>query len=529
METYNSCNKLVFQISDIDQVKRFLSLGSEGGNYYVSEQDLTKKTIKCIQRVLNTDDKEILLQLVKEYSENNKCKKQEPLVYLLACCVTYKQRCQTLQQFRKEAYALVQVVCKIPTTLFMFIHYCKHLSTEYNGSSGWNNLHKNAVSKWYNSKDIKSLAYQVTKYRERHSYKHRDILRLCHIIARTDEHQLLYKYIVKCLGKGEDFASTITLEPSSSSSPNELYTYLKSFEELKTTTDVAVAVNLITNYKFSREHVPTPFLNSADIWNALLPNMPNIALLRTLNKITFLGLLDDKEKCDYVIDRIVKMKGIHPIQMLISMKTYSEGCSELGKLKWNPNQLIIDALNAAFYNLFEEIKAIDKRVCICLDVSGSMCSNIMNSALSASDASCAMSMILKKANPTCMIMGFSDKFIPLDISNDRSFDDNMNNISNLTFGSTDISLPFEWAIDNTLEIDAFIVITDNETNRNTRTPMDALREYREKMNLPTCKLIVLATSVTDFTIADPNDKYTLDIAGFDAVVPDIIQDFISDD
>ena len=32
-------------------------------------------------------------------------------------------------------------------------------------------------------------------------------------------------------------------------------------------------------------------------------------------------------------------------------------------------------------------------------------------------------------------------------------------------------------------------------------------------------------TVTDFTIADPNDPGTLDIAGFDSAVPNLISDF----
>lgn len=526
MEILNSCNKEVFQISDIERIKRFLVLGSEGGTYYINETDLTKQNLSCIQRVLLTDEKEILLEIIKEYSINNKCKKQEPLIYLLACCVIYKQRDINLQDFRRKAYSLVNDICKIPTTLFMFIHYCKYLSNQYNGSSGWNNLHKDAISNWYN-KEIMLLAYQVTKYRERHSYTHRDILRLCHIIPQSENYQLLYKYIIKCLGKGEKFE--IVFKDYTSSDTIELYNYLKSYEELKQIEDINIIVNLINTYKFSREHIPTKLLNNPDIWNALLPNMPNIALLRNLNKITSLGLVNNKDKCDYIVNRILKMKGIHPIQMLISMRTYNNGFSDKGKLTWNPNKDIVNALNNAFYNLFQEIQSVNKRICICLDISGSMSFPISNSTISASEVTCAMSMILKKASNNCEIMGFSNEFIYLDIHPDKSLDDNLKNIQGLTFGNTDISLPFVWAMDNNLEFDAFIVMTDNETNCNKINPMTALNNYREKMNIPNCKLVVLATSATEFTIADPNDKYTLDISGFDASVAEIIQDFINDE
>ena len=126
-------------------------------------------------------------------------------------------------------------------------------------------------------------------------------------------------------------------------------------------------------------------------------------------------------------------------------------------------------------------------------------------------------------------MGFSSEFVQLNIDPFRRLDDNLRTISNLPFSSTDISLPFTWALEKNKKYDAFIVLTDNETNSNKIKPIDALNLYRNKMNIQNCKLIVVAMTATNFSIADPNDKYMLDIPGFDINVPDIINDFIKDD
>jgi 60 kDa SS-A/Ro ribonucleoprotein len=56
--------------------------------------------------------------------------------------------------------------------------------------------------------------------------------------------------------------------------------------------------------------------------------------------------------------------------------------------------------------------------------------------------------------------------------------------------------------------------------------MEALREYRKKMNKPNAKLIVVGMASNGFTIADPNDLNTLDIVGFDASGPAILSEFI---
>jgi 60 kDa SS-A/Ro ribonucleoprotein len=74
-------------------------------------------------------------------------------------------------------------------------------------------------------------------------------------------------------------------------------------------------------------------------------------------------------------------------------------------------------------------------------------------------------------------------------------------------------------------VNKFVVITDNETwaGRNGH-PVEALAKYR-KQYVKNAKLIVIGTSVTDFTIADPKDPGMLDIAGFDSAAPQLIQSF----
>lgn len=46
------------------------------------------------------------------------------------------------------------------------------------------------------------------------------------------------------------------------------------------------------------------------------------------------------------------------------------------------------------------------------------------------------------------------------------------------------------------------------------------------MNIPDAKLIVLAMTATNFTIADPNDSNMLDIVGFDPSIHEMISKFV---
>ncbi len=75
------------------------------------------------------------------------------------------------------------------------------------------------------------------------------------------------------------------------------------------------------------------------------------------------------------------------------------------------------------------------------------------------------------------------------------------------------------------QIDVFIVYTDSETWFGKVHPTDALKQYRQRMNNPDAKLIVVGMQSNSFTIADPNDKGMLDVVGFDSAAPQVMSLF----
>lgn len=97
----------------------------------------------------------------------------------------------------------------------------------------------------------------------------------------------------------------------------------------------------------------------------------------------------------------------------------------------------------------------------------------------------------------------------------------------MQFGATDCSLPMEYAIQQSKEVDAFIVYTDNDTQIGRRHPVVALRDYNTKMKR-NAKLIVVGMTSNGFTIADPLDPNMLDVVGFDSDVPNLISMFVQD-
>ncbi len=141
-------------------------------------------------------------------------------------------------------------------------------------------------------------------------------------------------------------------------------------------------------------------------------------------------------------------------------------------------------------------------------------------------ASAAMAMTIAKTEPNHGLYGFSNGLTPLRIHDRMRLDEVEQTIEKVYAGGTDCSLPFVHALQHKLPVDAFIVLTDNETNHGTH-PSRAMQEYRQKMGI-NAKLIVVGMTATNFTIADPKDPGMLDVVGLDTAVPELISNFIGD-
>jgi len=290
----------------------------------------------------------------------------------------------------------------------------------------------------------------------------------------------------------------------------------------------------IRRFKLAREHLPTQSLNLVQIWKTLLEDMPMTAMIRNLAKMTSIGLLQEgNEHTQRVIDRVtnpdvLKKARIHPFNILLALKTYNTGRGQKGSLSWNPVKLITKALDKAFYLAFKFVEPTGQKVVVGLDVSGSMSCPVLGSeAIMCREAAMAMSLVMAKTEPECRMMAFTNKLVPLTgVSPNKSLEENLIATASLPFGSTDCALPMLWALEEKVSADTFIVYTDNETWAGKVPAAEALVRYRKKMNKPHAKLIVVGMAVTQFSIADPNDRGMLDIAGFDSNAPEIMRNFM---
>jgi 60 kDa SS-A/Ro ribonucleoprotein len=296
-----------------------------------------------------------------------------------------------------------------------------------------------------------------------------------------------------------------------------------------------LACSLIRSGRLVREHVPTTLFGSKEIWLTLLETMPLEALLRNLGKLTQIGVVADKHKeieARFLNQEEILKARIHPIKVLVASKVYKNGCGDMGSLIWTPNIYITTALTELFKLSYGTITPTGKRIMLGIDVSGSMSSAVLGSrVLTCRDASIAMAHLYLETETNVSAVAFSKTLTDLiapsrnQLRRGMTLDQALAATSGMSFSATDCVLPIQHAIKNNILIDTFIILTDNETYAPNEHPQSALVRYRELTGIQ-AKLIVIGMTGNCFTIADPNDRNTLNLAGFDTSTPEIASMFM---
>ena len=502
----NAAGGYVYQLDDWKAFERFLILGSEGGSYYCTEKKLTKENALRTMKVIAEDGQRAVNMIVK-VSDNGLAPKNDPAIFALALAASTADPAT-----RVAALSALPRVCRIPTHLFHFLTYVKQFR-------GFGRGLKHAVARWYNDTPTDKLAYEVVKYIQRDGWSNADALRLSHPKTIDPIRNAVYKWIV-------DGSEALT-QVQFATIPE----IISAFEEAKTITDGVEAWHHIQKCNLSREMVPTEWLSKPEVWDALLPKMPFTAMVRNLGNMSKVGLLKPlSDASKFIVERLhdqeaIRKARIHPVAVLIAMKTYSSGRGLKGKGEWTPVPAVTAALDDAFYLAFKSLEPTGKRLLFAVDVSGSMGSPCGGLPISCAEGAAAMALACAKSEQDYYIMGFSSEFRDLGISAKMTLNEALTKTRDRNFGGTDCALPMLWARYNKVKVDAFIVTTDNETWAGAVHPSQALTLYRQWSGLP-AKEVVIGMTASNFTVADPKDPLALDVVGFSADVPQAVQAFL---
>jgi len=528
----NNAGGFVFKLDEWKQLERFLILGSEGGTFYVSEKKLTAENANLVLLLLKKDGLKVVEKTV-EMLKSGRAPKPDVGIFVLALAASKGD-----DATRKAALAAVPTALKTGTQLLKFVD-------SVNGLRGWGRGLKKAIQLWFKGKKSETLALQLVKYKQREGWSMKDVLRLAKPVPETEVQGKLFGWTAKKekaewakapVAPGDKALDFVWAAEQAVAvkfvDENATDVQAKAVLAEANQASVKKLVELITTYRLPREALPTEALNRAEVWEALLQEMPMTAMIRNLGNLSKVGLLkplSDAEKLVYQrLTDAERLRGakVHPIQVLSALRTYASGRGVRSAATWTVSNKTVEALDEAFELSFGAVEPAGTRHLLGLDVSSSMSGGEIAGVpgLTPSAATAALAVVAARTEPWTAIMGFADSFRDLGITAKDRIDEATRKVSGLTFGGTDASLPMTWALANKVNVDTFVVLTDSETWAGKIQPVQALVKYRQATGI-NAKLIVVGMTSTGFTIADPTDAGMLDVVGFDGAAPALMAKF----
>lgn len=516
-EVKNNAGGFVFKVSDEDRLMRFLILGTEGGTYYVGQKQHTNDAVAFLTRMVKSNERLVLDKAV-EVSTEGRAFSNSPALFAVAFALTNGQD-------KAAARAALSKVARTATHLYEVAEYIENLG-------GWGRAKRGAVADWFTGLSAESLAYQAVKYRQRNGWTMRDLMRLSH---PKGVEPAVGQFILS--GKVSESAPAV----------------MSGFAAMQAAGTEKEVLSVLSEYKnLPWETIPTQFLKSEKVWKTLFYNgqLKGQAQVRNIVRLARLGAFKDMQfAADFGaaltdVDMLRKTR-LHPVNLLNASVVYAEGQRDrsggmwsYGRRKdWTNSSVIADAIDEAFHLSFKTVEPAGRRTMLAIDVSGSMASPAMGLDLSCAQVAGAVAMTVARTEPAHEIRGFTTgssgyygwgrgaaKLTDLGITARTSLATAMRNVQKNNFGATDCSQPMLWALENNVEVDTFVVITDNETYAGSVKPSQALKNYRNKTGID-ARLAVLGTAGSEFTIADPTDRGMMDFVGFDSNAPKALADF----
>ena len=234
------------------------------------------------------------------------------------------------------------------------------------------------------------------------------------------------------------------------------------------------------------EFIPSD-LRTAEVWDALIGTVGMTALIRNLALMTRLGTIAPFASAnDRVVARLTNQAAlikarIHPMDAYLAMKTYESGASQPDPKRppktWQPVGVITDALAEAYELSFGAVEPSGKKLLVAVDSSGSM---DFSPAKYPQYYTWARGVVANGSSLKGSVYEIANTLalMTMRIENAHAIDvDTSVHASKLTpktslreikgwepsGGGTNMALPMQWARQQGLKVDGFVIYTDGET------------------------------------------------------------------
>ncbi|XP_061169685.1 RNA-binding protein RO60-like [Saccostrea echinata] len=534
----------------LEKLKQWLILYRDDGAYKVISKTFSREKALCVTQLLADGHGKEVLSQIQRYSSSAALIDREPLLFAYALCCK-----STDKNTKKQAEQLCDKICKTPCDLFQLFKFHNNLST----TKSWGRYFKRLISTWYHNQDPYQLARNVSKEISFLGWSHRDALRMGHLKPKTDEMDLIFKYLV--LGLAETKKS---FGKSDKESIQKLLEFLSAVDIAKHKEDVLQVAKLVEFHSLKKDHLRTVLLKEKEIWTALLKEMTIQEILENIGQLANIGYLDEGfDGSQSVVDKLMneallKEQNVQPFEVIIASNYYKEGRKK--GITWQHNDKVIRALDFALdYTSKGNLKPTGKRCVVAIRIGINRNKSTVRGTmtLSTTAAAAGVAMVITRGEENADVVFFTDTVTPLTVTKETKLTDMQNDIKEQVKKANkkeeddqepevgddgeeadifvgvppepcDLVAPIQWATSQKKDVDVFILVTDANKSTGSKNLGEAIAQYRKDRNLPNTKLVTIGLTNSNMKFANLEDQNMLDVSGFDAKVPKVIQTFLSE-
>lgn len=526
----NRAGGFVFEADDWTRLQRFLILGTDQGSYYATARELTREAATCIDRLLESGQGLKVVDEIVAVSDAGRAPKNDPAILALALCL----KTASDAAVRRAAANAVPKVCRTGSHLASLVTAVESLGVvngkepRHGTGGGWGPLVRKAIGDWLN-RNPADLAFQAVKYGQRQDWRWSDLLRLSHARPASDEHALVFDWILERQYKNNEKS------PRHGKHTDTGIPIIEGYEAIQAEENPVTAATLVRLNRLPWEAVPSQWARNLDVQAALFERMPLTATIRQLGRLTGLGLLTPggehtRLACERITSATALQRArVHPMAVYLALRTYQSGQGKDGKGRWTPVAEIVAALESAFFAAFRVRPKSRKRLVVGVDCSGSMWGQAVSGTpgLTAAEAASVMAFLQVRENPNAQVVAFSTypklvEFRQVETLGQIQAASQSWGVN----GGTDCAQPMLWALQNRIHAEGFCIYTDDETWAGTVHPVEAVSQCRQASGLRS-KLVVASMVAHGYrTAGGYDDAGMLQVVGLDEAAPGIIDDFL---